>query len=134
VCKHFAPSAICSEQIETLLHLIANENMPNVVSLLDTPVPCHFMTKIEEVNVIVGQQQLDGYFQIINILKNKNKEEKFETLKRNNVQKCIQWCEKYHIPYNKFLEKSNMFSQKNSKNMFTSKPPSDDELNESNDV
>ena len=70
----------------------------------------------------------------INILKNKHKEEKYETMKRNNVQKCVQWCEKYHIPYNKFLEKSNMFSQKNSKNMFTSKPASDDELNESHDV
>jgi len=134
VCKHFSPSTNCSEQVDALLHLMGSKNMQNVVSLLDTPVPCHFMTKIEEVNVIVGQQQLDGYFQIINILKNKHKEEKFETMKRNNVQKCIQFCEKYHIPYNKFLEKSNMFSQKNSKNMFTSKPPSDDELNECHDA
>jgi hypothetical protein len=134
VCKHYVPSAICNSQIEALLHLMVNKNMYNVDSLLDSPVPCHFMTKIEEVNVIVGQQQLDGYFQIINILKNKHKEEKFETMRRNNVQKCVQWCEKHKILYNKFLEKSNMFSQKNPKNMFTSKPPSDDELNESNDV
>ena len=134
VCKHFSPSANCSEQVDALLHLMENKNMRNVVSLLDTHVPCHFMTKIEEVNVIIGQQQLDGYFQIINILKNKHKEEKFETMKRNNVQKCVQWCDKHHVLCNKFLEKSNMFSQKNSKNMFTSKPASDDELNESHDV
>lgn len=134
VCKHFSPSANCNEQIDALAHLIMGNNMSNLVSLLDTIVPCHFMTKIEEINVIVGQQQLDGYFQIINILKNKHKEEKYETMKRNNVQKCVQWCEKFHIGYNKFLEKSNMFSQKNSKNMFTSKPPSDDELNESHDA
>lgn len=131
VCKHFTPPANCSAQIDALLHLIMGNNMSNVVSLLDTIVPCHFMTKIEEVNVIVGQHQLDGFFQIINILKNKNKEEKFESMKRNNVQKCVQWCEKFHIPYNKLLEKSNMFSQKNSKNMFTCKPSSDDDINES---
>lgn len=127
VCKHFIPSANCAAQVDALLYLMTSGNMHNVVSLLDTFVPCHFMTKLEEVNVIIGQQQLDGYFQIINILKNKNKEEKFETMKRNNVQKCIQWCEKYHIPYNKFLEKNNIFSQKNSKNMFTSKPHNEDD-------
>jgi hypothetical protein len=26
-----------------------------------------------------------------------------------NIQKCIHWCEKYNIPYNKFIEKSNIF-------------------------
>ena len=39
----------------------------------------------------------------------KNKEDKLETLKKNNIQKCVQWCEKYKIPCNKFSEKINIF-------------------------
>ena len=46
---------------------------------------------------------------MINILKNKNKDEKIETIKKNNIYKCIQWCEKHKIPYNKFVDKINMF-------------------------
>ena len=39
----------------------------------------------------------------------KNKNEKIESLKKNFVQKCIQWCEKYNIPYNKILTNHNIF-------------------------
>ena len=43
------------------------------------------------------------------IFKNKNKDEKIEVLKRNHIQKCIQWCEKNQLPHNKFVERVNIF-------------------------
>jgi hypothetical protein len=46
---------------------------------------------------------------VINILKNKNKEDKIETLKKMHIQKSVLWCEKYKIPCNKFSEKTNIF-------------------------
>jgi hypothetical protein len=67
------------------------------------------LNKIEESNAVIGQQQLESYNQIINIFKNKNKEEKIESLKRSHIQKCIQWCEKNQIPHNKFTDKINIF-------------------------
>jgi len=30
-------------------------------------------------------------------------------LKKSNIQKCIQWCDKFKIPYNKFTDKVNIF-------------------------
>ena len=45
----------------------------------------------------------------MNIFKNKNKDEKLETLKRNHIQKCVQWCEKNQLPHNKFTDKINIF-------------------------
>jgi hypothetical protein len=45
----------------------------------------------------------------MNILKNKNKEEKIEIIKKSNIQKSVAWCEKYKIPCNKFSEKTNIF-------------------------
>ena len=81
----------------------------NIHSLLSNDIPYYFLNKIEESNAIIGQQQLESYDQIINIFKNKNKEDKVESLKRNHIQKCIQWCEKNQIPHNKFTDKINIF-------------------------
>jgi hypothetical protein len=74
-------------------------------------LPCIFMNKINDMNIIIGQQQLETIDQIINIFKNKNKEIKLDNIKKNNIQKCVHWCEKYKIPCNKFIEKSNIFLQ-----------------------
>ena len=81
----------------------------NISSIIDCDIPYYFINKIDDINIIFGQQQLEAFDQINNILKNKNKEEKLETIKKNNIQKCISWCEKFKVPCNKFLEKTNMF-------------------------
>lgn len=81
----------------------------NIHSFLRNDIPYYFLNKIEESNAVIGQQQLESYDQIINIFKNKNKEDKVESLKRNHIQKCIQWCEKNQIPHNKFTDKINIF-------------------------
>ena len=80
-----------------------------VVSLLDFDIPYYFLTKIDDINIIIGQQQIESLDLIINILKNKNKEEKIETIKKTSIQKSVSWCEKYKIPCNKFSEKTNIF-------------------------
>jgi hypothetical protein len=82
-----------------------------ISSLIGQELPYYFLNKIEEANIIIGQHQLDAYDQAINIVKNKNKDEKLENIKKGNIQKCIQWCEKFKIPYNKFAEKVNIFLQ-----------------------
>ena len=86
----------------------SNKNT-NILSIIDNEIPLYFINKINDVNIIIGQQQLETIDQIINILNNKNKEEKIENIKKTNIQKCILWCEKFKIPYNKFSEKINIF-------------------------
>ena len=115
VCKYF----MCNYEkinlyLEKLLIFLNNfEKMHNdslnVSYFVKDEIPYYFINKIEEANIIVGQQQLESLNQIVSILKNKNKEDKIETLKKNNLQKCVHWCEKYRIPYNKFSEKVNIF-------------------------
>ena len=101
------------EQLEKKLkdYLLNNlfNSKQNIHSFLKNEIPYYFLNKIEETNAVIGQQQLESYDQIINIFKNKNKEEKIESLKRNHIQKCIQWCEKNQIPHNKFTDKINIF-------------------------
>jgi hypothetical protein len=65
--------------------------------------------KLDDINIIIGQQQIESLDLLINILKNKNKEDKIEAMKKTNIQKSVAWCEKYKIPCNKFSEKTNIF-------------------------
>jgi hypothetical protein len=81
----------------------------HVYSVINNDIPYYFLNKLEESNSVIGQQQLEAYDQIINIFKNKNRDDKIETLKRNHIQKCIQWCEKNQLPHNKFIDKINIF-------------------------
>jgi hypothetical protein len=113
ICKNF----ICNSQKVKLYSLyFANLNLllktskkNKILSILKDEIPYYFVNKIEESNIIIGHQQLEYNDQMINLYKNKSREEKIEVLKKNNIQKCIQWCDKFKIPYNKFTEKVNIF-------------------------
>jgi hypothetical protein len=109
VCKGYNDSYVIKEQINENLSNYLLKKDQNIHSLINNEIPYYFLNKIEECNSIIGQQQLEAYDQIINILKNKNKEDKIESLKKNHIQKCIQWCEKNQIPHNKFTDKVNIF-------------------------
>jgi hypothetical protein len=115
VCKNFDEGKNnkynLNTQLETKLadYLTNKDNSMFIHSLLKNEIPYYFLNKIEESNAVIGQQQLESYDQIINIFKNKNKEDKVDTLKRNHILKCIQWCEKNQIPHNKFTDKINIF-------------------------
>ena len=86
-----------------------NNERRSIHSILPYSLPLYFVNKIEEANIMVGHQQLYVMDQLISVIKNKNIDEKLETLKKFHIQKCIQWCDKYKIPYNKCLEKVNIF-------------------------
>jgi len=80
-----------------------------ISSLINRDLPYYFLNKIEESNIIIGHQQLEQHNLLINIIKNKNRDDKIETIKKNHIYKCIQWCERHKIPYNKFVDKINIF-------------------------
>ena len=80
-----------------------------IVSLLDYEIPYYFTMKLDDMNIISGQQQIESLDLALNILKNKNKDDKIETIRKMNIQKAVFWCEKYKIPCNKFSEKINIF-------------------------
>jgi hypothetical protein len=96
------------EQILTKLNDSGTDDK-GISSLINDEIPYYFLNKLEESNAVIGQQQLESYDQIINIFKNKNRDEKIENLKRQHIQKCIQWCEKNQLPHNKFIDKVNIF-------------------------
>lgn len=88
---------------------LADQTNVSIQSLLDFNIPYYFFTKIDDISIILGHQQIEALDLIISILKHKNKEEKIENIKKVSIQKAILWCEKYKIPCNKFSEKPNIF-------------------------
>jgi hypothetical protein len=113
VCKNFQKSDSKSMYYKCnyyrLIVFLKKLEDKNIVSILDFDIPNYFLMKIDDMNIIIGQQQLESLDMVINILKNKNREDKIETIKKSNIQKSVAWCEKYKIPCNRFSEKINIF-------------------------
>ncbi len=112
ICKNYQCKTDFSNiNYYTLKSIVENnDNNSDVISaFLNYETPYYFLSKIEDINVIIGYQQIESLDLISNIVKNKNREDKIETLKKTNILKSISWCEKYKIPCNKFAEKVNIF-------------------------
>jgi hypothetical protein len=112
VCKKFKSDDLRIKQNKInyykLFVLLKKLENKDIISIIDYDVPYYFKTKLNEINIIIGQQQLESLNQIISILKDK-KHDKIETIKKINIQKSVNWCEKHKIPCNKFNEKVNIF-------------------------
>ena len=112
VCKHFRPKT--SDAL--LPHLRAMfkqlEDFPEnaaMTSIFPMNHDSYFLNKIEECNAIIGQQQMETINATIHLILNKYHAEKLESMKRQNIIKCVSWCDKHGIPYNKMIQQNNIF-------------------------
>jgi hypothetical protein len=110
VCKGYMVHSQHNKQMDSYKHTLLSviQSTEHIKSFI-TDVPYYFINKIEESNIILGHQTLESYDLIASLISSKNRTEKLETLSKANINKCIQWCEKYKIPYNKFTDKVNIF-------------------------
>jgi 23S rRNA U2552 (ribose-2'-O)-methylase RlmE/FtsJ len=79
-----------------------------ICKILNVQIPYLYVNKIEDINAILGQQQLENILSTLHILDN-NKPDKLDTIKKNNILKCIQYCIKNKLPYHKNINQHNMF-------------------------
>ena len=107
VCKGFRNSNTL--EIVKQFYKILQTQEPIVGSLFDFDLAYLFTNKIEEFNAIVGQQQIDTIVSTIYLIDNNNKYDKIEHMKKKNIQKCINWCQKYGVPYNNIIQNNNLF-------------------------
>jgi len=77
-----------------------NESLSFVNRFLHIDLNNYFLSKLEEYNSIFGQQQIENIYYTISLIETKNKNDKIESLIKNNLQKCVLWCVKYDILYN----------------------------------
>lgn len=101
----------------------------NITSLLDIDIPRYFISRVEESNASIGQQQMDTISNTLNLIK-MPRQEKIEKLRLNNIQKSISWCQKHNMPFNKDIRHFNMFLSAKNK---VSRVPRKNKLSENNE-
>ena len=113
ICKKFEPSEINTSLLMlnySKLNIILSDNPnTNIISLLNYDISLYFKMKINDINIIMGNQQLEILNSLMNLLMNKNKKDKIELMSKTNIQKSILWCEKFKISYNILSDKNNIF-------------------------
>jgi len=113
ICKEFNANELTFKLLKInyyrIIIFLKKIEDKNILSVINSNISYYFTTKINDINNIIGQQQLEALNLIINTFKNKNKEDKIELIQKSNIQKCVAWCEKYKIPCNKFFDKTNIF-------------------------
>ena len=112
VCKGFRLTS--SEEVVKKFHKIMvqlSTTNTNITSLFNFDLPYIFINKVEELNAILGQQQIENIVSTLNLIDktSNNKYEKLEAMKKLNIQKCIAWCQKYNLSYNKVIATNNIF-------------------------
>ena len=64
----------------------------NIYRFLNINIPYFFVSKLEEINCILGQIQLEQINYLLLLLCHKYKDEKVQNIIIQNEQKCIEWC------------------------------------------
>ena len=80
-----------------------------ICGLLSIEHDYYFLNKVEEINVVLGQRQLENIITTLNIITNRNNYDKVDSMKKLHIQKSIAWCEKHDISSVKLFSSNNIF-------------------------
>lgn len=108
ICKEFKCYS-SKNYIETFYNIFDNNNFQNskktITSFLSIKLPYFYIAKIEEILNVLCQFQINvinNTIQLLRYNKNDNKS-KIDEMIKTNISKCVQWCIKNNISYNKNL-------------------------------
>ena len=99
VCKDFIGGISFLSIQRMYKDLLQIRNFDSVSRIFKARMPIYIMSKLEEINSIMGQPQLEYLQYSLSLMFHKHKNEKIHNLIKQNIQKCIEWCVKFHVPY-----------------------------------
>ena len=85
------------------------DTLNEIQSILSIEHDYYFLNKIEEINVVLGQRQLENIITTLNMISNRNNYDKIDNMKKLHIQKSITWCEKHDITCIKLYSSNNIF-------------------------
>lgn len=80
-----------------------------ISSFLNIDYNYNFKKNVQEINSLIGEQQLNVINNTITMMKKSINNCKNEKEKKLNIMKCIDWCIEHNIPHNNY-KKSNIFT------------------------
>jgi len=100
VCKNFNFTDNVYDLLYEPFKSTLNNNK-NIKRFLDIDISSYFLNKFQEYNAIFGQQQLENIAQTLYLIYDQDsKNDKIINYVKNNIIKCIQWCNKYNVETN----------------------------------
>lgn len=108
VCKGFIPGKIDLAELRRAFIDVTNHEYCDRI-FYGKNIPSLFISKVEDYNAIIGQQQLENIHQTLSMIDKFVKPEKIEQMTKQNIAKCINWCMRHQVPYNSIT--TNIFSR-----------------------
>lgn len=110
ICKGFrlSDSKALVISLYHVLQSFSENDDKYLFRLFNFDIPYVTVQRIEEYNAIFGQQQIECISQTLFLIESSNYD-KIENMKKTNIQKCISWCQKYKLPFNKMTVSTNIF-------------------------
>lgn len=114
ICKKFKyeETTEISTKFIAIFHVLNRFDLETykITSVLNIPIQYYYIRQIEEMNAVLGQQQIENILQTIKIIEDVAwAKEHINQIKIQNIKKCVQWCVKNEISYNKNIQSLNMF-------------------------
>lgn len=114
ICKCFTKTKTTkiSNKFINILKILKNIDFQYkyIYSVININIPHYTLNLVKEINVIFCKKQIDNILSTLKLMKNKDKKnEKIKLLKTHNIQKCINWCRRNKIEYNKYNKIPNIF-------------------------
>lgn len=108
VCKNFR--LVDSKYLViAMFHVIQEfEGFEHPKRFLNCDIPYVFLNAIQEINAIFGQSQIECISQTLQLI-NSCSSVRIDNLKKTHISKCINWCQRFRVPYNKVNLTSNIF-------------------------
>ena len=97
------------KKLNELDKTVENPHDISISNILNIEIPYYFLIKLEEMNAVLGQKQIEVINNTINLIESEQNFEKLKQLQKTNIQKCINWCIKHKINHNKNIVQSNIF-------------------------
>tara|TARA_A100001015_G_C15018722_1_gene726857 strand:- start:1071 stop:2246 length:1176 start_codon:yes stop_codon:yes gene_type:complete len=100
ICKNFTMNNQYNNIILSLCSKFYDLSKQKLYGIFKFNLNSYFLSKIQEINAIYGQQQVENILNTINYIHDNNKtnKERLEKIKLSNIQKCIKWCKDQNQP------------------------------------
>lgn len=111
ICIGFKKNKNYEEIINKIYNSFENLSENKLVQIFNHNMNIFFLNKMQDINAIYGQQQIENILQTINYICDKsiNLNERIDKIKLSNLNKCIKWCKDYNQPINQvFLQDLNI--------------------------
>ncbi len=114
VCKFFKwrDTTEISRKLLAVSHVLNRLDWStyHIESIINIPIQYYYINQLAEYNAIFGQQQMENIIKTMTLIERNNFHRDYILQGKNsNIQKCIQWCIKNNIPYNKNICPRNIF-------------------------